>query len=95
MPCKAIQDRWVIAKSSDKMWSTGGGNGNPLQYSCLENPMDSIKKQKDMVPGDEPLPTPHSQSEGVQYSTRAEQRAVTNSYRKKKWLGESRNDAQL
>ena len=59
MPCKAIQDEWVIAKSSDKMWSTGGGKGNPLQYSCLENPMDRIKKQKGMVPEDEPLPTPH------------------------------------
>ena len=32
--------RQVIAKSSDKRWSTGGGNGKPLQYSCLKNPMD-------------------------------------------------------
>ena len=41
------------------MWSTGGGNGNLLQYSCLEYPMDSIKNQKDMVPEGEPLPSPH------------------------------------
>ena len=34
-------------KSSDKMWSTGGGNGHPLQYSCLENSMDSMKRKKD------------------------------------------------
>ena len=33
-------DGWVIVESSDKMWSTGGGNGQPLQYSCLENSMD-------------------------------------------------------
>ena len=34
-------------ESSDKMWSTGEGDGKPLQYSCLENPMNSMKKQKD------------------------------------------------
>ena len=34
-------------ESSDKTWSTGEGNGKPLQYSCLENPMNSMKKQKD------------------------------------------------
>ena len=44
MPCRATQDGWVIVKSSDEMWSTGEGNGNPLQYSCLKNPMDSLKK---------------------------------------------------
>ena len=38
----ATQDGWFIVKSSDKTWSTGGGNGNPLQHSCLENAMDSI-----------------------------------------------------
>ena len=47
MPCKATQDRWVMVGSSDKMWSTGEGNGKPLQYSCLENPMNSMKSQKD------------------------------------------------
>ena len=47
MPCRATQDRWVIVESSDKMWSTGEGNGKPLQYSCLENPMSSMKRQKD------------------------------------------------
>ena len=40
-------------KSFDKMWSTAGGNGKPLQYSCLENPKNSIKKQKDLIPEDE------------------------------------------
>ena len=49
MPCRATQDGWVTAKSSDKVWSTGGGNGNPLRHSCRENPINSIKnpnKQK-------------------------------------------------
>ena len=39
--CRATQDRRVMGESSDKMWSTGEGNGKPLQYSCLENPMNS------------------------------------------------------
>ena len=44
MPCRAIQDRRVFVESSDKMWSTGEGNGKPPQYSCLENPMNSMKR---------------------------------------------------
>ena len=43
----ATQDRQVMVESSDKMWSTGGGNGKPLQYSCLGNPMNSMKRQND------------------------------------------------
>ena len=39
MPCRATQDGQVIVENSDKMWSTGEGNGKPLQYSCLKNPM--------------------------------------------------------
>ena len=35
-----------MVESSDKMWSTGEGNGKSLQYSCLENPMNSMKRQK-------------------------------------------------
>ena len=42
-----------MAESSDKMWSTGEGNGKPLQYSCLENPMNSMKRQKYMTLKDE------------------------------------------
>ena len=44
---KATQDGQVTVESSDKTWSTGEGNGKPLQYSCPENPMNSMKKQKD------------------------------------------------
>ena len=43
-----------MVESSDKMWSLGEGNGKPLQYSCLENPMNSMKRQKDMTLEDEP-----------------------------------------
>ena len=49
MPCRATQDRWVMVKSSDKTWSAGEGNGKPLQYSCLENPMNSMERQRDMT----------------------------------------------
>ena len=45
MLCRATQDRRVMVESSDKMRSTGEGNGKPLQYSCLENPMNSMKRQ--------------------------------------------------
>ena len=47
------QDRWVMVESSDKMWSHGEGNGKPLLYSCLENPINSMKRQKDMTLKDE------------------------------------------
>ena len=53
MPCRATQNGWVIVESYDKMWSTGEGNGKPLQYSCLENPMNSMKRQKDRTLKDE------------------------------------------
>ena len=54
MPCRATQDRQVMVESPDKMWSTGEGNGKPLQYSSLENCMDSMKRQKGMTLKDEP-----------------------------------------
>ena len=47
MPGRATQDTRVMVESSDKMWSTGESNGKPLQYSCLENLMNSMKRQKD------------------------------------------------
>ena len=64
MPCRATQDGWVMVESSDKMWSTAEGNGKPLQYSCLENAMKRMKKQKDMTLKDE-IP----RSVGAQYAT--------------------------
>ena len=53
-----------MVESSDKMWSTGEGNGKPLQYSCLENPMNSMKRQKART-----LKHEHSRSVGAQYAT--------------------------
>ena len=64
MPCRATQDGQVMEESSDNMWFTGKGNGKPLQYSCLENPMNSLKRQKDRTLKDE-LP----RSVGAQYAT--------------------------
>ena len=46
-PCGATQDGQVMVEGSDKTWSTGEGNGKPLQYYCLENHMNSRKRQKD------------------------------------------------
>ena len=58
-----------MVESSDKTWSTAEGNGKPLQYSCLENPMNSMKRQKDMTLKDE-LP----RLGGAQYATEEEWR---------------------
>ena len=49
MLCRATQDRRVMVESSDKTWSTGEGNGKPLQHSCPKNHMNSVKRQKDMI----------------------------------------------
>ena len=64
MLCGATQDGQVMVERSDRMWSTGEGNGKPLQYSCLENSMNSMKRQKDRTLKDE-LP----KSVGAQYTT--------------------------
>ena len=47
--CGATQDGQVMAERSDRMWSTGEGNGKPLQYSCLQNPMNSMKRENDRI----------------------------------------------
>ena len=53
MPCGATQDGRVMVESSDRMWSTGEGNGKPLQYSCLQNLLNSMKRQNDRIPKEE------------------------------------------
>ena len=53
-----------MVEGSDKTWSTGEGNGKPLQYSCLENPMNSMKRQKNRTLKEELL-----RSVGAQYTT--------------------------
>ena len=61
----ATQDGRVMVERSDRMWSTGEGKGKPLQYSCLENPMNSLKRQYDRTLKEE-LPG----SVGAQHATR-------------------------
>ena len=60
----ATQDGQLMVERSDRMWYTGEGNGKPLQYSSLENPVNSIKSQKDRILKEE-LP----RSVGAQYAT--------------------------
>ena len=86
VPYKATQDGRVVVESSDKTWSTGEGNGKPLQYSCLENPMNSMKRQKDRTLRDE-LP----RSVGAQYAT--EECEITPEIMKR-W-SQSENNTQL
>ena len=64
MPCRPTQDGRVMLERSDRMWSTGEENGKPVQYSCLENLMNSMIRQKDRTLQDE-LP----RSVGTQYAT--------------------------
>ena len=49
MLCGATQDGRVMVERPDRMWSTGEGNNKLLQYSCLENPMNSMKRQNDRI----------------------------------------------
>ena len=63
MLCRATQDGQDMVESSDKTLSTGEGNGKPLQYSCLEKPMNSMKRQNDRI-----LKGELSRSVGAQYA---------------------------
>ena len=74
MLCRDTQDERVMVEGSDKTWSTGEGNGKPLQYSCLENIMNSMMGQKDRTLKDELL-----RLVGAQYATGDQWR---NNYRK-------------
>ena len=78
---------WVMVESSGKTWSTGEGDGKQIQYSCLENPKNSMKRQKYMTLKDK-LPIWVS----AQYATGEEQR---NRSRRMKRLSQSGNKALL
>ena len=69
MLCRATQGGQVMVENSDKAWSTGEENGKPLQYFCLENPMYSMKRQKDRT-----LKNELSRSVCAQYATGEEWR---------------------
>ena len=83
---RATQDGWIMVASSGKMWSTGKENGKPLQHSCLENPMNSMKRQKDMTLKDE-LP----RSVGAQYATGEQWRKTPEGMKR---LSQSGNNSQ-
>ena len=76
--CRATQDGRVMVEKSDRMWSTGEGNGKPLYCSCLENPMNSMDRQNDRILKEE-LP----RSVGAHYATGAQWR---NNSRKIVWM---------
>ena len=85
--CGATQDGRVMVERSDRMWSTGEENGKPLRYSCLENPMNSMKRQNDRILKEE-LP----RSVSAQDATGDQWR--NNPERMKGW-SQSKNNTQL
>ena len=72
-----------MVERSDRAWSSGEGNGKPLQYSCLENPMTSMKMHNDKISREE-LP----RSVGAQYATGDQWK---NNYRKNKGMEPKKN----
>ena len=89
MLCGATQEGWVMVERSDRMWTTGEGNGKPLQYSCLENPMKSMKRQKDRTLKDG-LP----RLVGAQYARSVEISGEITPERMKGWT-QRKNNTQL
>ena len=85
--CRATQDGRVMVERSDRMRSPAGGNGKPFQYSCLENPLNSMKRQNDRILKEE-LP----RSLGAQYAT-GDSGEITPE-RRKGW-SQSKNNTQL
>ena len=84
---RATQEGQVMVERSDRMWSTGEGNGKPLQYSCLENPMNGMIRQTDRILKEE-LP----RSVGAQYAIRDQWR---NNSRKNEGMEPKQNNTQL
>ena len=84
---RATQDTQVMVESSDKMRSTGEGNGKPLQDSCLENCMNSMKRQNDRI-----LKEERPRSVGAQYATGDQWR---NNSRKNEGMEPKKNNTQL
>ena len=83
----ATQDGQVMVERSDRMWYTGEGNGKPLHYSCLENPMNSMKRQNDRI-----LKEEFPRSVGAQYALEISGRITPE--RMKGW-SQSKNNTQL
>ena len=72
-----------MVESSDRMWSTGEGNGKPLQYSCLENPMNCMKRKKDRtLKGELPRLVGAQYTTGDQWRTNSRKNEETESMKK-------------
>ena len=87
MLCGATQERWVMVERSDRMWSTGEGNGKRLQDSCLGKTMNSMKRQNDRILKEE-LP----RLVAAQYVTGDQWR--NNPKRRKRW-SQGKNNLQF
>ena len=87
MPCKASRDRQVMVAGSDKLWSTGEGNGKPLQHSFLEKSLNSMKGQNHMK-----LKNEARRSVGAQYATGEGGEVAPGGMKR---LSQSRNKAHL
>ena len=87
LSCRVTQEGWVMVESSDETWSPREGNGKRLQYSCLENPMNSMKRHKDRTLKDE-LP----KLVGAQYVLEISGEITPE--RMKRW-SQSKNNTQL
>ena len=91
MTCRATRDRQVTVKSSDKTWSTGGGNDSQLQDSCLENPMTSMKRKKIWHQKDEPPSSAPGQKVSSMLLGKTKGQLLIAPERMK-WLGQRGND---
>ena len=87
---EATQDGQVMVERSDRMWSTGERNGKPIQYSCLENPMNSMKRQNDRILKEE-LP----RSVGTQYQWRSVEISGEITPERMKGWSQNKNNTQL
>ena len=105
MPCRATQDGQIRVESSDKMWSTEEGNGKLLQYSCLENPVNNIKRVG-KIPWKREWKTtslflscePHKQYEKAKYRTLKDElpRSVGAQYATEdQWRNKSRKNEEM
>ena len=87
MPCRATQNRQVMVESSNKIWSTGEGNGKPLQHFCLENPINSTKRQKGLTPKDElSRPVRAQYAAGEEHRSNSRKNEETSKNNAKLWM---------
>jgi len=83
MSYRASKNRWVMVESSDRMWYNGEGNDKPLQYSCLENPMNCMKRKKDRtLKGELPRLVGAQYTTGDQWRTTSGKNEETESMKK-------------